>query len=546
MRGPSAPAPPPYDGAVTRPPRWPLVAVAALALLTRGWAYLDPRQLVAARELDDATMYSVAVQLVHGHLPYRDVLYLHPPGMPLAMTPLAWLARWTGDAWALAVGRVGTVLLGVVCTVLVGLLLRRRGTAAVLVGAGLYAVWSPVVRTERVALLEPVLTVCLLLALLVLQRTDGAAVAGLAASRLRPATTAPLVAGALTGVALTFKLWAGVTAVVLGLLVLSTRGLRATGWFAGGLAGVLVVVVGPFVALAGTAVWRDTVTAQASRPATVDAFAFRLRRFSPLDGFASTAGTDAVLRVVALAVGVALVVTVVVGVARWSRGRADAGRVEVTTWALLALAQTATVLVAPSFFYHYAAFPAPALALLAGAAGAACWSAVTRGERRRAGERGGTRAARWARSVAAGVGVAVLAVGAVSACRATRPAQPSNATVAAWAEAHRCVWGLASAVVRADAATPNAERGCDVPPDVYGEGVLAASRSGARVTGTVLDDNPAWTAEMLRQLATSDAAFLPLPEDGRWLRGDSERAFEEQFVHVATADPFELWERRGR
>ncbi|MFC8732795.1 hypothetical protein ACFT5B_10080 [Luteimicrobium sp. NPDC057192] len=526
---------------MTRPPRWPLVAVAALAFVTRGWAYLDPRQLVAARELDDATMYSVAVQLVHGHLPYRDVLYLHPPGMPLAMTPLAWLARWTGDAWALAVGRAGTVLLGVVCTVLVGLLLRRRGTAAVLVGAGLYAVWTPVVRTERVALLEPVLTVCLLLALLVLQRTDGAAVVGRTASRLRPTTTAPLLAGALTGVALTFKLWAGVTAVVLGLVVLATRGLRATGWFAGGLAAVVAVVVGPFVALAGSAVWRDTVTAQASRPATVDAFAYRLRRFSLLDGFDATTWTDAVLRVVALAAGAALVVTVVVGVVRWSRGRTDERRVETTTWALLALAQALTVLVAPSFFYHYAAFPAPALALLAGAAGAAAWS-WARGLRRRAGERGDD--VRWV-GAASAVGVAVLAVCAVSACVPTKPAQPSNARVAAWAGEHRCVWGLASAVVRADAATPNAERGCDVPPDVYGEGVLAASRSGAHVTGTVLDDNPAWTAEMLRQLDSSDAAFLPLPEDGRWLRGESQRVFEEQFVHVATAGPFELWERRA-
>ncbi|GMA24911.1 hypothetical protein GCM10025864_26700 [Luteimicrobium album] len=380
---------------MTRRPRWPLVAVAALALLTRGWAYLDPRQLVAARELDDATMYSVAVQMVHGHLPYGDVLYLHPPGMPLAMTLLAWLAHWTGDAWALAVGRVGTVLLGVVCTVLVGVLLRRRGTAAVLVGAGLYAVWTPVVRTERVALLEPVLTLCLLLALLVLQRSDGA---GPAWPRLRPTTTAPLLAGAFTGVALTFKLWAGVTAVVLGVVVVATRGLRAAGWFAAGAAAVVAVVVGPFVALAGSAMWHDTVTAQAGRPATVDAFAYRLRRFSPFDGFGSTLWSDAALRAAGVAVALGLVATVAVGVARWARSRSDARRDETTTWALLAVAQALTVLVAPSFFYHYAAFPAPALALLAGAAGAAGWSWV-RGLRRRAGSGtcGGPRARRpWA------------------------------------------------------------------------------------------------------------------------------------------------------
>jgi len=527
-----------------RPPRWPLLAVAALALLARGWAYLDPRQLVAARELDDATMYSVAVQLVHGHVPYRDVLYLHPPGMPLAMTPLAWLAHWTGDAWALAVGRAGTVLLGVGCTVLVGLLLRRRGTAAVLVGAGLYAVWTSVVRTERVALLEPVLTVCLLLALLVLQRTAGAsgtAVRTGAFSRLGPTTTAPLLVGALTGAALTFKLWAGVTAVVLGVVVLVTRGLRASGWFVGGVAAVVTVVVGPFVAIAGSAVWHDTITAQASRPAAVDAFAYRLRRFSPFDGFGSTPWSDVALRVVGVVVALALVATVVLGVLRWTRSRSDAGHDETTTWALLAVVQSLTVLVAPSFFYHYAAFPAAVLALLAGAAAAAGWSGAVRAMRRRRGERGSA----TLRGLVAAAGVAVLAVLTVSACLPTKPPQPSNAPVAAWAAGHRCVWGLASAVVRADAATPNAERGCDVPPDVYGQGVLAATRSGVAVTGTVLDDNPAWTAEMLRQLATSDAAFLPLPEDGRWLRGESQRAFEEEFVHVSTSGPFELWERRA-
>ena len=272
-----------------------------------------------------------------------------------------------------------------------------------------------------------------------------------------------------------------------------------------------------------------------------------MRRFSPLDGFGASPGSDAALRVVAAAVGAALVVTVVVGVARWARTRRhpDARGAETTTWALLALAQAATVLVAPSFFYHYAAFPAPALALLAGVAAAACWSALVRPARRRAGEGERAAAVRWPAALAAGVGVAALAVAAVSACVPTKPAQPSNASVAAWAGAHRCVWGLASAVVRADAATPNAEHGCDVPPDVYGEGVLAATRSGAHVSGTVLDDNPAWTAEMLRQLATSDAAFLPLPEDGRWLRGESQRVLEKDFVHVSTADPFELWERRA-
>lgn len=542
--------------------------VGALALVTRAWAYLDPRQLLAARELDDATMYSVAVQLVHGNLPYRDVLYLHPPGMPLAMAPLAWLAGSVGDSHALAVARVVTVLVGVVSTVLVGVLLRDRGRVAVLVGAGLYATWVPVVRTERVALLEPVLTVCLLLALLALRAGRGA--------RLRPATTAPLVAGALLGLALTFKVWAVVPLVVLGAVVLATRGWRSATWFVGGALVVVAAVVGPFAALAGSAMWHDVVSAQASRPPTVGSLMVRLRRFDPLDGFGANVVTDVLARVVAAAVLVGLVVVVVRGVRAWWRaGRLAAARravggsapsagaagpdVEVTTWALLALGQTGLVLVAPSFFYHYAAFPAPSLALLAGAGGAVAWSRWSRLSGRP--ERATSPAPAAAGAVdavprpprptvrrprvAAGAGAVVLAAFAVSACVPTKPAQPSNAWLVSWAAQHRCVWGLASAVVRADAATPNADHGCDVPPDVYGEALQAASASGLAVTGTVLDDNPAWTAQMLRQVAGADGVFLPLPQDGSWLRGESLRQFDAQFEYVTTSDPFQVWQRRG-
>jgi hypothetical protein len=99
-------------------------------------------------------------------------------------------------------------------------------------------------------------------------------------------------------------------------------------------------------------------------------------------------------------------------------------------------------------------------------------------------------------------------------------------------------------VVRADAATRNAENDCDVPPDVYGEGLEAASASDLTVTGTVLDDNPAFTAEMMRQLSTADGAFLPLPQDGHWLSGESQKLFEQQFEYVGTSDPFEVWQRR--
>ncbi|PJI94131.1 hypothetical protein [Luteimicrobium subarcticum] len=513
---------------------WSLVVVTVVAFVVRAAAYVRPSQLLAPRELDDATMYSAAVDVLHGQTLYGDVLYLHPPGLVTALLPFAWLGEHVGDALALAVARALTVLVGTLSTFLVAWLLRRRGTVAVLAGAGLYAVWVPVVYSERVVFLEPALTLCLLLALVVLRldRPTGAA-----RGWLRPTTTAPLVAGALTGVAASFKVWAFVTAAALLVVVLVWRGGRAAGWFAlGGLVVVAAFVVS-FAVRAPGDLWRDVVGVQAGRPSTTTSFGLRLREFAPVSSVPAAWWTTALAVLVLVLVVVALALTLARGVVAWRRDRS--GLPETAAWALLALVQGATVLAAPSFFLHYAAFPAPAIALLAGA-GAATAAAWLRAWAGTSPDRG---RAVVLRTVAV-VAVLALAGAAIAGATARLRWTGSRAELVTWAAQQDCVWGLASGVVAAGAATRNAENDCPVPADVWGEGLAALDDSGDGAgEGGAVEERDAFVAEMQRELAQVDAVVVPIVTDGTWLHGAAEAYLSRNFDHVGTAGGFEMWER---
>lgn len=54
---------------------------------------------------DDGVHFAVALNLLHGQIPYRDVLFLHPPGIALATSPFAAVAPLTGDARAFVLAR---------------------------------------------------------------------------------------------------------------------------------------------------------------------------------------------------------------------------------------------------------------------------------------------------------------------------------------------------------------------------------------------------------------------------------------------------------
>ncbi|WP_211268478.1 hypothetical protein, partial [Oerskovia enterophila] len=147
----------------TRATGWIVAAGVAVLAFTVRWSLAGGT--VGVRDYtgyDDGVYFSSAVALVHGLVPYRDFTLLHPPGSMLALTPFAALTAWTSDSDALVAARVGVMLVGAANAVLVTRIAGRWGTTAAVVGGVLYAVSFAAAWAERITLLEPLGSLCLL------------------------------------------------------------------------------------------------------------------------------------------------------------------------------------------------------------------------------------------------------------------------------------------------------------------------------------------------------------------------------------------------
>ena len=140
---------------------WPLrpaavIAVAAiLALALRLFQLSRPGYLSGFTQYDDGVYFGNALRLVHGAIAYRDFAMVQPPGSMLLMTPIALAAKVFGAAWGLAAARLATALADTANVVLIGLLVRHRGTLAVGLACGGYAVYPAALIASQTLLLEP-------------------------------------------------------------------------------------------------------------------------------------------------------------------------------------------------------------------------------------------------------------------------------------------------------------------------------------------------------------------------------------------------------
>jgi uncharacterized membrane protein len=322
---------------------WLLVTgVAGVALTVRLLAVLRGGGLYGLGDYDDGVYYSAAVGLVHGRLPYRDFLLLHPPGIVLALAPFAALGRLVGDPVGFAVARVAWMVLGALNTVLVCWILRPTARwVAVLAGLA-YALFLPAVYGEHTTQLEGLATTCLLVAL-----------ALLAASRRRPGLVA--LAGAALGVSAGVKIW-GVVAVLLtaGWLLATAGRRRATTLLLGAVAAATVICL-PFFLAAPGPMFRMVVSDQLGRPRMGTSMAVRV---SHILGFWTHP-----TRVTAILVVTAVALVVFAALA----ASASAGRLVV----VLLVGLTAMLLLTPSWFKHYAAVVAAPAAITVGYGAAA-------------------------------------------------------------------------------------------------------------------------------------------------------------------------------
>jgi alpha-1,2-mannosyltransferase len=321
------------------------IAIAAIAFVVRLVPVLRGGGLFGLGNYDDGVYYAAATALVHGLLPYQDFLLLHPPGMPLLLTPFAFAAQLTSDSYGFAAARVAWMLLGAINAVLIWKILRPIGALAALFGALAYAVYYPAVYSDKSTLLECPATTALLIAILLLQPLINSN----SISRWKI-----FLAGALIGLTIAIKIWGFITLVIVLAWLLLIRRLRA----------VLQVLIGsltsaaliclPFLAIAPTAMWNMIIRDQLFRRGGGGR--------GLLERLDQMAGLGIVGRSYPAAITVAAIVVLLCCAAlAWSYREA---RLPV----LLMLGQGAFLLSTPTWFPHFAGFTAAPIALAVGAA----------------------------------------------------------------------------------------------------------------------------------------------------------------------------------
>lgn len=319
--------------------------------------------LASSDGYDDSVYYAAATAVVHGRMPYSDFVLLHPPGLILALTPFAELARLCGDRLGQDIARAGFMALGALNAVLVMRLGRRFGLAAGLFAGLAYAVSFPALYAERTTTLEALGTTTLLVAMTLLVRPG---------IRHRPPPPLSLLrlagAGATLGAGAAVKIWGVVPLAVLAVWVLVVTGWRAAAWLSAAALAAVTAICLPFFLRAPGVMTQYVVSDQLSRPRSPTTIDTRVTEMTGLQ--VVLAGFS--VSTVHLAVVVVLAVLVAASVAAL---RTPGARVFVA----LLVAQGAVLLASPTFYLHYTTLPAAPAALLLGIGGGRAFRRLSRG-----------------------------------------------------------------------------------------------------------------------------------------------------------------------
>ena len=223
---------------------------------------------------DDGVYYAGAVALVHGRLPYRDFLLLHPPGVLLALAPVAAVGRWAGEVVGWEVSRLVWMLMGCCTSLLVVKILRPLGSGPAIAAGLAYAMFPGAVLVERTTLLEGLANFCLAGALALLAGPFESAprrLGGGRSGRGGPWRPRPGTARVRGRVKISY---------LVPLTVVCGFAFVALGWRCGAAivagAGVVIGAVSlPFILAAPSAMWRMVVLDQIGRNREGDAGVIR-------------------------------------------------------------------------------------------------------------------------------------------------------------------------------------------------------------------------------------------------------------------------------
>ncbi len=291
---------------------------------------------------DSGVYFDAAWRLLNGVVPYRDYVFVQPPGITLVLAPAALVGHLVSTSVGFWVGRLMSAGASVLNAALVTTLLRRRGRVAMWVG-GLAMTITPVTNFVGTGVkLEPFF---MLFVLLGLRR--------LFADEHRELTRRDfVVAGVFFALAISIKGWAVVPTLV-AVAVLFPHHRRRLGWIlASTLAGIAVIFT-PFFFLAPGAMWQQVVVDQVTR--SVPSVTPTLTRLVDLSGYQGTwlaPSTPVIVVLLLLALGV--VVTAI---------RDRSGDLLGPFAGLTSVAATAAILITPQFFAYYCYLVTPYLAI---------------------------------------------------------------------------------------------------------------------------------------------------------------------------------------
>ena len=449
------------------------IGLAALAVAARLVPVLRGGGLTGLGNYDDGVYFSAGTALCHGVLPYRNYLFLHPPGIIMLLAPFG-LAGLTGhDAAGLAAARMAWMLLGAVNTLLVARILRPVGLLATLTGAVFYATAFPAIYIEWTPLLEGPAQTCVLMAVVLLTRGVGSS----EGTRLTV-----LAAGALLGLSVTFKIW-GVVALATVLLWYGVRGrLRSLARIGIGAAVAIAAVCLPFFIAAPVRMWQMVVIDQVQRIRTGPDTWHRLSAVVDLGLHGRFVSLGAPLVA-------ALLIMLVVLVAA---ARVPSARLCLCLTASL----TALVIAGPSWFLHYPGLVTGPLAVAIGAGTGVLIGVITR--RRR-----------WAGIVATAVVVVTLAVAAAPLLTLrlgrTFPAAELKSGVGGLKASPTClVADDPTAMIALNVLSRDLDHGCTFVADLGGYSYQLAAERGHWVP-RVRDEQ--WQRVYLRYLRSGDLAM---------------------------------------
>lgn len=156
-----------------------------------------PNVLFGYHEYDDGVYLGAAMRFVHGVMPYKDFVIVHPPGIMLLMAPIALIGGVVGSDNAMALARDCTVLVTALNCLLAALAVRHRGRVASLFAGLALACFPMAPAADSTLFLEPYLVFFSLSGIVVMFQ----------GGRLAPPRRL-LLAGAMLGFAGAVKVWA--------------------------------------------------------------------------------------------------------------------------------------------------------------------------------------------------------------------------------------------------------------------------------------------------------------------------------------------------